>query len=276
MQIYLLKKGKVKTQIERNSSQRSTISHRTPAILLHIRYIRMYIYTYMRQNKCSQIFFAKDLLVKSSRACRAQALQKEKCTGINQNNRYIYTPNMVETKFPNLMRFSVTTKRLFMFQLKFLLCFTWQCSHTLCFNFDMLKHFEYLYCFSFSLQKMYICIKFVFEPIKLNKHNFVIATIIISNMKNCYFPSIRFLFFSIAVFQICTAYTLLGDSSDVLLIFFEFITLNTFFSMVFSKITQTNLDINSPKKILSPIPSYKMVGALYKYIQENEYFVCRK
>ena len=60
---------------------------------------------------------------------------------------YLFAPNIVcglETNFLNFMSFSVTTKKLFMFQSHFVLCFTWQCSYTsscmLCFGFNIFKH----------------------------------------------------------------------------------------------------------------------------------------
>ena len=64
----------------------------------------------------TDFFFTKDLLVNSNRACRAQALQKEMISlQISEQQVHLFTPNMVETNFPNLMRFYDTKKRLFMF-----------------------------------------------------------------------------------------------------------------------------------------------------------------
>jgi hypothetical protein len=40
----------------------------------------------------------------------------------------------------------------------------------------------------FFHKNVYLHIVCLYDPLELNKHNVIIATIIISNMKHCYFP----------------------------------------------------------------------------------------
>ena len=104
-----------------------------------------------------------------------------------------------------------------MFQSHVLLCFTWQCSYipavvcyvlvstcssilnvyVVCFSFNMFKHLECLCCFLFFHKNVNLKIVCLYDSIELNKHKFIIATIIISNIKNFHFP------FKVLLFQGC-------------------------------------------------------------------------
>ena len=86
-----------------------------------------------------------------------------------------------------------------MSQSQFILCFTWQCSYTssfiLCLSFNRFKHLECLCCFLFFHKNVYLHRVCLYDPIELNKHNFIIATIIISNIKKLLFSLNKVLLF---------------------------------------------------------------------------------
>ena len=66
----------------------------------------------------------------------------------------------------------------------------------------MLKHLECLCCFLFFHKNVYLHIVCLYDPIELNKHNFIIATIIISNIKYCYFPKNKLLLFQCSLLDL--------------------------------------------------------------------------
>ena len=102
-------------------------------------------------SKFKQIFIKRRLV-------ELKLYKRRREVYINQSEQqvHLYIPNIVcclETNFLNLMSFSVTIKRFF-------LCF--------------------------SPNSYFVLLGSVHIP--LNKHNLIITTIVISNIKNCYFP----------------------------------------------------------------------------------------
>ena len=97
--------------------------------------------------------------------------------------------------------FYVLVTRLTLF---YLVVFIYFSSFMLCFSFNMFKHLECLCCFLLFHKNVYLQIICLYDSIELNKHKFIIATIIISNIKNFHFPFKVLLYQGCLLF--CTAY----------------------------------------------------------------------
>ena len=130
----------------------------------HIRQIKCF-YAYMSEKQFFKDFLIKDLQVSSGRCyqktpCRTHSLQKQMRSlhTLIRTTRSLFTPNIVcclETNFLNLISFSVTTKRLRMFQLR---NNSWQaqsCAHIYmgwAFIFEFNRSEIYFTCLSSKLQ----------------------------------------------------------------------------------------------------------------------------
>ena len=138
---------------------------------------------------------------------RAQSLQEEMTSLqklIRTSSTFIYPQYCVllgnnfsqlnEIFFDNKDTFCVLVTILTLF---YLVVFIYSSSCMLCFSFNMFKHLECLCCFLFFHKNVNLKIVCLYDSIELNKHKFIIATIIISNIKNFHFP------FKVLLFQGC-------------------------------------------------------------------------
>ena len=159
-----------------------------------------FFHTYVRQKLSFKEFFYKiqaDIYQKTF--CRAQTLQKEMRslhTLIRTTITLIYPQyrvllgnkcsklNDLFCNYQDTFYVLVTIHTLF-----YLVVFIYSSSFMLCLSFNMFKNLECLCCFLFfSHKNVYLHRVCLYDSIELNKHNFIIATIIISNKENCYFP----------------------------------------------------------------------------------------